>query len=126
MRNRTPTRLDLDSIGRSAFGDGLRETKKEGGVVTFTSVPKMDGNKDQNYNRMFAAALTAAPLTFQHETSVKTIRFIALDGTDANKKLLVYSLSKDSTRGVDWMHGANPGTIRGIATIEHEAPEIRP
>jgi hypothetical protein len=126
MRNRGPVKLSLEKIGQSSFGDGLREAKIEDGVASFTFAPKMDGDKDQNYNRMFAAALIAVPLTLQHEKSARSIRFTAVDAADPSRKLLVYSLKKEAAENVDWAHGANPSMIRGLVQIEHELDEIKP
>ena len=125
QRNRGPVKRSIEEIGRSAFGEGLKEAKSEKGVVSFVFVPKLDGEPIQNFNRMLAAALTAVPITFQQEKSAKAIRLTAIHEADANRKLLVYTVTREAGDKVDWAHGANPETIAKIAKMEHVDPEFR-
>jgi len=125
QRSRGPVKRSIEEIGKYGFGDRLKEVKSEKGVVSYTFAPKLDGDPEQNFNRMLAAAMFAAPTTFQQEKSAQTVRLTAVHESDAGRKLLVYSIGRKTADGFDWAHGANPQSIARIAKIEHVDPEFK-
>ena len=125
QRTRGPKKRSIQEIGKDGFGDRLKEVKSEKGTVSYTFAPKLDGDPQQNFNRMLAAAMFAAPTTFQQEKSAQIVRLTAVHESDAGRKLLVYSIGRRVSDGVDWAHGASPQSIARIANIEHVDPEFK-
>ena len=115
----------IEEIARLSFGSGYKGSENRGGVISFTFSPKLDGDSDQNFDRMLTIASTAAQTTFSQHDSVRAIRFTAVHESDPGRKLIQYILTREGNRTVDWMHGARADSILKAVRIEHVDPEFK-
>ena len=125
QKRRGAAKLSIEEIGKQSFGSRLNEVRQLGDTVYFTFTPKLDGEPEQNFNRMLAMGAGAAPMTFGQNSSAASIHITAIHETDPNRKLIVYSISREASGNVDWSHGGTVEKVAAIAKFEHVDPEVK-
>jgi hypothetical protein len=112
----------VDQIARDTFGPTFRNVTNTGGTAALTFAPKQEGTPAENLRRIVARSSQAIPAVFGSDPKVQVVRITAVDAALSERRLLVFSLTREASGRIDWQRHGSVKNILGVAKVEYQDP----